>query len=352
MPISPESLFSSAGKKASGRRGHTDPNDKYGSNLVIAGRAEQRGMNMATPRLVRITIGAHKKEGGGTTRATFLALRIEHVPGRQDLIQLRGNWVLTADRFNSVYDVASMRKTDPLSKKSIDELREDTSIIDFNWPDNIGFMRSEQSVRAYRQHVATQDPDALFVTHMVRRHRYGKNRSWPRLENIVDVLGPQWTMDDLLACRIDPDPTFCPPSPPPGIGGTASGLEPLQPSFEDVPRDIFYLNGCTVRVGGGPATPLHCVEYTDPDDPDAKPCLLHLHGRPATPDAPLTGTSILELREHACRRDFSRHSGARGTHPDRVPHTDNVFFKLCWVFFRVQYCLVVSCGPKEPRGGL
>ena len=184
-------------------------------------------MNMATPRLVRITIGAHKKEGGGTTRATFLALRIEHVPGRQDLIQLRGNWVLTADRFNSVYNVASMRKTDPLSKKSIDELREDTSIIDFNWPDNIGFMRSEQSVRAYRQHVATQDPDALFVTHMVRRHRYGTNRSWPRLENIVDVLGPQWTMDDLLACRIDPDPTFCPPSPPPGIGGTASGLEPL-----------------------------------------------------------------------------------------------------------------------------
>ena len=136
MPISPESLFSSAGKKASGRRGHTDPNDKYGSNLVIAGRAEQRGMNMATPRLVRITIEAHKKEGGGTTRATFLALRIKHVPGRQDLIQLRGNWVLTADRFNSVYNVASMRKTDPLSKKSIDELREDTSIIDFNWPDN------------------------------------------------------------------------------------------------------------------------------------------------------------------------------------------------------------------------
>ena len=28
----------------------------------------------------------------------------------------------------------------------------------------------------------------------------------------------------------------------------------------------------------------------------------------------------------------------------------NLFFKLCWVFFRVYYCLVVSCGPKEPRG--
>ena len=26
------------------------------------------------------------------------------------------------------------------------------------------------------------------------------------------------------------------------------------------------------------------------------------------------------------RRDFSRHSGARSTHPDRVPHTDQRFF--------------------------
>ena len=35
------------------------------------------------------------------------------------------------------------------------------------------------------------------------------------------------------------------------------------------------------------------------------------------------------------RRDFSRDTGARGTHPDRVPHTDNFFPQLCWVFFRV-----------------
>ena len=298
MPISPASLYSCPGKKASGRRGLTDPNDKYGGGLVIAGRADQRGMNMAAPRLVRTTVGAHKKEGGGTTRGTFFALRIEHLPGRQDLIQLRGCWVLTTETFMSVYDVASMRKTDPLSKKSIDELREDTSIIDLNWQDTIGYHRVEQSMRAYREHVASQDPDVLYITHMVRRHYYGKKSSWPRLENIVSVLGPHWTVKDLLACRFNPDPTFCPPSPPPGIGGTASGLEPLQPSFEYVPRDIFYLDNYTVRVGGGPSTPLHCVEYTDPDDPEGKPFLLHLRSRPATPDAPLTGTLILELREH------------------------------------------------------
>ena len=35
-----------------------------------------------------------------------------------------------------------------------------------------------------------------------------------------------------------------------------------------------------------------------------------------------------------CRRDFSRHSGARGTHPDRVPHTDNLLFsRSVWCFF-------------------
>ena len=34
------------------------------------------------------------------------------------------------------------------------------------------------------------------------------------------------------------------------------------------------------------------------------------------------------------RRDFSRHTGARGTHPDRAPHTDNFFFSSSvWCFF-------------------
>ena len=33
------------------------------------------------------------------------------------------------------------------------------------------------------------------------------------------------------------------------------------------------------------------------------------------------------------RRDFRRDTGARGTHPDRVPHTDNFFSKLCLGFF-------------------
>ena len=41
-----------------------------------------------------------------------------------------------------------------------------------------------------------------------------------------------------------------------------------------------------------------------------------------------------------CRRDFSRHSGARGAHPDRVPHTDDVFFKLCWAFFSIVSVLL------------
>ena len=102
MPISPASLFSCPGKIASGRVGVTDPNDKYTvpSRLIIAGRAEQQGMNMSTPKFVRITIEAHKKRANGTTRATFLALRIEHVLGRADLIQLRGNWVLTAEGFS------------------------------------------------------------------------------------------------------------------------------------------------------------------------------------------------------------------------------------------------------------
>ena len=80
--------------------------------------------------------------------------------------------MLTADGFKSAYDVASMRKTDPVSKKSIDGLRGHTSIIDLQWNDSVGFMRCEQSVKVYRQQVATQDPDALFLTHRLARASY------------------------------------------------------------------------------------------------------------------------------------------------------------------------------------
>ena len=38
------------------------------------------------------------------------------------------------------------------------------------------------------------------------------------------------------------------------------------------------------------------------------------------------------------------------TTPTGCPTLTIFFFKLCWVVFRVYYCLVVSCGPKEPRG--
>ena len=38
------------------------------------------------------------------------------------------------------------------------------------------------------------------------------------------------------------------------------------------------------------------------------------------------------------------------TTPTGCPTLTNIFFKLCWVVFRVYYRLVVSCGPKEPRG--
>ena len=46
-------------------------------------------------------------------------MRIEHVPNRPDLIQLRGYWILSVDEFFSTYNADNMRRTDPISKKSI-----------------------------------------------------------------------------------------------------------------------------------------------------------------------------------------------------------------------------------------
>ena len=42
---------------------------------------------------------------------------------REDLIALRGNWVLDVDLFFKHYDVKNMKATDPLSKKSINAVR-------------------------------------------------------------------------------------------------------------------------------------------------------------------------------------------------------------------------------------
>ena len=245
------------------------------------------------------TVKGHKKEGGGTTRSPFLSLRIEHAPNRPDLMQFRGLWLMTPEHLKNAYNTDYMRQTDDVSRRSMEELQSDAHIIDLGWMDSIGALKTETSVIVYRTLAAGNDPDAVRLTHMVRRHFYGREdkKSYPRLESIISVLGANWTISDLLACRFKPDPTFCPPPPPPKIGGTASGLTPLRSSFPTVNEDICYVQGHTVRIGGGPGSILRCVEYSIEDDPEEGTALMHLHARPATDTALLTGTAILELRQ-------------------------------------------------------
>ena len=297
MRISPISLHSYGGKHACGNVGVTGEHDKWGAGLTIAGRVIQKNVDTTAPFFCFTTVKGHKKDGGETTRAPFLVLRIEHVPNRPDLIQYRGLWLMTTTAFKNAYKTDSMRQTDELSGQSIDELQHDAYIIDLGWKDTIGALKGETSIVVTRELGPTDDPDAIALTHMVRRHYYGKRSSYPRLESITRVLGPNWALSDLLDCRFDADPTFCPPSPPPLIGATASGLVPLGASFPTVPADICYVRNHTVRVGGGPGRILHCVEFEIEDDPEGLTGLLHPHARPATSAALLRGTAILELRE-------------------------------------------------------
>ena len=121
----------------------------------------------------------HRKEGErGATRSPFLAVRIEHVPKRPDLIQLRGYWILSVDEFFSTYvGWENMRRTDPISKKSIDELNPGAFILDLNWPDVQGYMHAEPSISVHRSHdvdmMWQDDPDGVTLTHMIRRHLHG-----------------------------------------------------------------------------------------------------------------------------------------------------------------------------------
>lgn len=60
--------------------------------------------------------------------------------------------------------------TDEVSSKSIDELQHDAYIIDLGWKDTIGALKGETSIVVTRELAATDDPDAIALTHMVRRH--------------------------------------------------------------------------------------------------------------------------------------------------------------------------------------
>ena len=140
----PLSQYSTDYKQARGNGGLTEPDVRFtqGRPLTIALSASQRGQSIVAPRFVWITTERHRKEGErGATRSPFLAVRIEHVPNRPDLIQLRGYWILSVDEFFSTYvEWENMRRTDPISKKSIDELNPGAFILDLNWPDVQGYM--------------------------------------------------------------------------------------------------------------------------------------------------------------------------------------------------------------------
>ena len=100
-----------------------------------------------------ITTERHRKEGErGATRSPFLAVRIEHLPNRPDLIQLRGYWLLSVDEFFSTYNADNMRRTDSASKKSIGELKSRAFILDLNWPDVQGYLHAEPSISVHRSH--------------------------------------------------------------------------------------------------------------------------------------------------------------------------------------------------------
>ena len=88
----PLSQYSTDYKQGRGNGGLTEPDVRFtqGRPLTIALSASQRGQSIVAPRFVWITTERHRKEGErGATRSPFLAVRIEHLPNRPDLIQLR-----------------------------------------------------------------------------------------------------------------------------------------------------------------------------------------------------------------------------------------------------------------------
>jgi hypothetical protein len=50
--------------------------------------------------------------------------------------------------------------------------------------------------------------------------------------------------------------------PPPIEPAPPSGLEPLVPSFESVPRNVSYFGDAIYRFGAAPGRPVHASEFT------------------------------------------------------------------------------------------
>ena len=312
MPIDTRSLYAAPGKLAFGSAGFVEAKEKLCGGFVIAFCARARqATHFTTPRFVKLTVDDAMKgkgEGKKPMRANFLALQIVHVPGREDLIALRGNWVLDVDLFFKHYDVKNMKLTDPLSKRSINALQPGDYILDSQWYDATGFMSVELSTIVTRELTQSNDPDAIALRWIIRRHMHGKKSSWPRLESIADLVetargaaseAADWTMRELMALRLgEPEllARYAPPTLPDILVDTYSGLEPLRPSFPPVRRDIFYVRDMTVRVGGGPGKPTHCIEYVDDDDPDETLHIGHVLFRVDSPDQPIRCRRVVPLR--------------------------------------------------------
>ena len=96
-------------------------------------------------------------------------------------------------------------------------------------------------------------PDERFLAGIVDK------RNWKVVVIPIKELGPDYTMDDLVAQLPGdlPPPVLDPPKP--------SGLEPTEPSFESVPPDAFVTeDGVTIHVGGRAGGVLHAFEAVNP----------------------------------------------------------------------------------------
>lgn len=263
----PRSVFATPGMKALGEAGIVDANDDNFGGLVKAYAART-----AVITKVRPPCFGHmqiKLRGTGEAyRGGFLLLSLLHEPDKPDTVAVMGFWCydksdLLSNRFFNYQLLINKTHGDPASKLVFDAMDDDACILALDWPEVAGFVTFEPSARVIRNgDILSDDKDEYKVAAIQRIHPWGKT-GWRRLELLEDLLGPTWTLDDILR-HIQTVPAH--PGSEPSMNllpcmspRPASGLLPAAPSFEPIQTDVMLIDGISYAQATG--------VLSAPDDP-------------------------------------------------------------------------------------
>ena len=256
------SCYATPGALAFGKLGKVpDEVDAYGGLIMAAGALMPNGRLLEPATFVQ-SLYSNEKWGNAAEVATFLVQAILCLEEKRDVVIIYGVWCHDKDGEDSnlelFYDAKGLM-SDPLTRKTIEEMGEGEIVLDTNWPDTVSLKHIDPSILVVPSGCTTgDDPDIKVISAVARQIRYGKQKkkSFLRIEGLP--TDGTYTMDALMAILRTPRWLILPDK---RLG--PSGIAPVQPAFARVPPSAFFQDGKVYLVGAEAGGLSHGATWRD-----------------------------------------------------------------------------------------